>query len=79
MVPVSARVGGAVMVSESRRGCYGPSPMQRSRAGPYFGVTESRDSYVGEYWCLISIRLYSVSRAAILLHHAGICLTWKKS
>ena len=43
-------------------------------------VTESRDSYVRVYWCLISIRLYSVScEPAILLHRAGICLTWKKS
>ncbi len=43
-------------------------------------VTESRDSYVRVYWCLISIRLNSVScQSAILLHHAGICLTWKIS
>lgn len=42
------------------------------------GLITQGDSYVRVYWCLISIRLYSVScEPGILLHHAGICLTWK--
>lgn len=67
------------MVRDSRRRCYGPFSHSEGQIGQgLITVTESRDGYVRVYWCLISIRLYSVScQPAILLHRAGICLTWK--
>jgi hypothetical protein len=54
---------------ESGSGCYGWDRL------PFQSMNQG-DSYVRVYWCLISIRLSVSCEPAILLHHAGICLTW---